>query len=109
GEAINDRWMHGLNITAYLFWAISCVAGALFGEYISNPQTLGLDFAITAMFIFLAIAQFESITKSRLRIYIVLIIAVIVMMLSLSMFMPSYLAILIAATISAALGVMMEQ
>ncbi|MBD6951883.1 branched-chain amino acid ABC transporter permease, partial [Staphylococcus aureus] len=53
--------------------------------------------------------QFESITKSRLRIYIVLIIAVIVMMLSLSMFMPSYLAILIAATISAALGVMMEQ
>ena len=57
----------------------------------------------------LAIAQFESITKSRLRIYIVLIIAVIVMMLSLSMFMPSYLAILIAATISAALGVMMER
>lgn len=70
---------------------------------------VGLDFAITAMFIFLAIAQFESITKSRLRIYIVLIIAVIVMMLSLSMFMPSYLAILIAATISAALGVMMER
>lgn len=77
GEAINDRWMHGLNITAYLFWVIPCVAGALFGEYISNPQALGLDFAITAMFIFLAIAQFESITKSRLRIYIVLIIAVI--------------------------------
>ncbi len=48
GEAINDRWMHGLNITAYLFWVIPCVAGALFGEYISNPQALGLDFAITA-------------------------------------------------------------
>lgn len=61
--------MHGLNITAYLFWAISCVVGALFGEYISNPQALGLDFAITAMFIFLAIAQFESITKSRLNLH----------------------------------------
>ncbi|MGO4076167.1 branched-chain amino acid ABC transporter permease, partial [Staphylococcus aureus] len=72
------------------------------------PQKLGLDFAITAMFIFLAISQFESITKSRLIIYIVLIIAVIVMILSLIMFMPSYLAILISATISAALGVMME-
>jgi predicted branched-subunit amino acid permease len=34
---------------AYLFWVIPCVAGALFGEYISNPQALGLDFAITAM------------------------------------------------------------
>ncbi|MGT0197679.1 hypothetical protein ACVNPZ_03110 [Staphylococcus aureus] len=99
--------MHGLNITAYLFWAISCVAGALFGEYISI-QTLGLDFAITAMFIFLAIAQFESITKSRLRIYIVLIIAVVVMMLSLRC-LCLHLAILIAATISAALGVMMER
>lgn len=28
GEAINDRWMHGLNITAYLFWVIPCVAVA---------------------------------------------------------------------------------
>jgi predicted branched-subunit amino acid permease len=35
------------DITAYLFWVIPCVAGALFGEYISNPQALGLDFAIT--------------------------------------------------------------
>ena len=95
--------MHGLNITAYLFLGNSVCSWGFIYEYISNPQALGLDFAITAMFIFLAIAQFESITKSRLRIYIVLIIAVIVMMLSLSMFMPSYLAILIAATISAAL------
>ena len=46
GEKINDRWLHGLNLTAYLFWTISCVAGALFGKYISNPNTLGLDFAI---------------------------------------------------------------
>ena len=25
GETINDRWLHGLNITAYSFWAIACV------------------------------------------------------------------------------------
>lgn len=85
-----------------------CSWGFIWRIYLKSANAR-LDFAITAMFIFLAIAQFESITKSRLRIYIVLIIAVIVMMLSLSMFMPSYLAILIAATISAALGVMMEQ
>lgn len=69
GEKINDRWLHGLNITAYLFWTISCVAGALFGKYISNPNALGLDYAITAMFIFLGISQFESVKKSRFRIY----------------------------------------
>ena len=109
GEKINDRWLHGLNLTAYLFWTISCVAGALFGKYISNPNAFGLDFAITAMFIFLGISQFESIKKSRLRIYILLIICVVVLMLTLSLMMPSYVAILIAATVTAALGVVIER
>ena len=59
---------------------------------------LGLDFAITAMFIFLTMAQFESITSSKLKIYIVLIVFVIVMMLS--WFMPSYVAILIASMLA---------
>lgn len=109
GEKINDRWLHGLNVTAYLFWTISCVAGALFGKYISNPNALGLDYAITAMFIFLGISQFESVKKSRFRIYIILIICVITMMLLLSLVMPSYVAILIAATFAAALGVVMDK
>ncbi|MBO1198251.1 AzlC family ABC transporter permease [Staphylococcus simiae] len=109
GEKINDRWLHGLNITAYLFWTVSCVAGAIFGKYISNPEMLGLDFAITAMFVFLGIAQFESITKSRFRIYVVLIVAVIVMMLILSLMMPSYVAILISAVLAATLGVVMDK
>ena len=109
GEKINDRWLHGLNITAYLFWTVSCVIGAIFGEYISNPDALGLDFAITAMFIFLCISQFEGIKKSRLRIYIVLIVFVIVMMLLLSSILPSYVAILIAAIVAALLGVVMDK
>lgn len=109
GERINDRWLHGLNITAYLFWTISCVTGALFGKYISNPNAFGLDYAITAMFIFLGISQFESVKKSRFRTYILLIICVIAMMLILSLVMPSYVAILIAATLAAALGVVMDK
>ena len=80
-----------------------------FGEYISNPDALGLDFAITAMFIFLCISQFEGIKKSRLRIYIVLIVCVIVMMLLLSSILPSYVAILIAAIVAALLGVVMDK
>ena len=68
-------------ISQHIFWTISCVAGALFGKYISNPNALGLDYAITAMFIFLGISQFESVKNSRFRIYIILIICVITMML----------------------------
>lgn len=109
GEKINDRWLHGLNLTAYTFWALASIVGALLGKYISNPDMLGLDFAITAMFIFLTMAQFESITSSKLRIYIVLIVFVIVMMLSLSWIMPSYVAILIASMLAATLGVVMDK
>ena len=109
GESINDRWLHGLNITAYLFWTFSCVVGALFGKYISNPEMLGLDFAITAMFIFLGIAQFESVKKSKINIYLVLILFVIVMMLALSFVMPSYVAIIISAVVASALGVVMDR
>ncbi|WP_436855482.1 AzlC family ABC transporter permease [Staphylococcus caeli] len=109
GEKINDRWLHGLNITAYLFWTFACIVGAIFGKYIHNPDALGLDFAITAMFIFLAISQFESIKRSKFKIYVVLIVCVVVMMLLLSLFMPSYLAIIIASTLTAVLGVVMER
>ncbi|MGW7804718.1 AzlC family ABC transporter permease [Staphylococcus xylosus] len=109
GEKINDRWLHGLNITAYVFWTFACIIGAVFGKYIQQPEALGLDFAITAMFIFLAVSQFESLRCSKINTYFVLIICVIVMMLSLSLFMPSYLAIILASTIAALIGVVMER
>ncbi|MGW7886433.1 AzlC family ABC transporter permease [Staphylococcus xylosus] len=109
GEKINDRWLHGLNITAYVFWTFACIIGAVFGKYIHQPEALGLDFAITAMFIFLAVSQFESLRRSKVNTYFVLIICVIVMMLSLSLFMPSYLAIILASTIAALIGVVMER
>lgn len=109
GEKINDRWLHGLNITAYVFWTFACIIGAVFGKYIHQPEALGLDFAITAMFIFLAVSQFESLRRSKINTYFVLIICVIVMMFSLSLFMPSYLAIILASTIAALIGVVMER
>ncbi|MFF0675816.1 AzlC family ABC transporter permease [Staphylococcus xylosus] len=109
GEKINDRWLHGLNITAYVFWTFACIIGAVFGKYIHQPEALGLDFAITAMFIFLAVSQFDSLRRSKINTYFVLIICVIVMMLSLSLFMPSYLAIILASTIAALIGVVMER
>lgn len=109
GEKINDRWLHGLNITAYLFWTVSSVAGAIFGKYIQHPDALGLDFAITAMFIFLAVSQFEAVKRSHIRIYFVLIICVVAMMLLFSLFMPSYLAIILASVVAAMLGVVMDK
>lgn len=108
-EKINDRWLHGLNLTAYLFWTVSCIVGAIFGKYIHNPDALGLDFAITGMFIFLAISQFETVQRSQIMTYIVLIVCVIVLMFLFSLFMPTYVAIILSSVLAATLGVVMTK
>src|SRR5699024_5008910 len=41
---ISEKWMHGLNITAYANWIVANIAGAMFGQWISNPETYGLDY-----------------------------------------------------------------
>ena len=109
GEKINDRWLHGLNITAYTFWTLASIAGALFGKQIKNPESFGLDFAIIAMFIFLAVSQFETISRKRISIYVKLILSTIVMMFGFSLFVPTYIAILIASTLAALLGVVLDR
>ena len=45
-KELSEKWMYGLNITAYLNWFIANIAGAFFGEWISNPEKFGLDFAL---------------------------------------------------------------
>lgn len=54
-------------------------------------------------------AQFETITRSKVSIYIVLIAFVIVMMFILSWLMPSYVAILVTSICAATLGVVMDR
>ncbi|UXR78353.1 MULTISPECIES: AzlC family ABC transporter permease [unclassified Staphylococcus] len=109
GEMIGRNWMHGLNITAYLFWIFTTILGAALGDFVSRPEMFGLDYAILAMFVFLAAAQLEGVQKSKIRLYMLLICVVTVLMLVLSLFMPSYLAIMIASILTATLGMVMEQ
>ncbi|UXR69613.1 MULTISPECIES: AzlC family ABC transporter permease [unclassified Staphylococcus] len=109
GEIIGRNWMYGLNITAYLFWILTTILGAALGDFVSQPEMFGLDYAIIAMFVFLAAAQLEGVHKSKIRLYLLLILVVIVLMLVLSLFMPSYLAIMIASILTATLGMVIEQ
>lgn len=109
GDHINDRWMNGLNITAYLFWILSCMVGAIFGKWISNPEVLGLDFALTAMFLALLVLQLESVKKEKLTLYLSLILYVVIAMFILCMFMPSYIAIMLSTIIGATIGVLRDK
>jgi len=109
GEQINDRWMNGLNLTAYICWIISCVVGAVFGNWIANPEMFGLDFALTAMFLALLILQLESIISSKLKHYLCLIIYMTTAMIILSFFIPSHLAVIMATMIVATIGVVTDR
>lgn len=109
GQKIGHRWMHGINLTAYLFWIVICIMGALLGDVFSNPEALGLDYAIIAMFIFLMLNQFEGLAKPKLRLYLQLTCIVVIQMMVLSLVMPSYVAILISSMITAAIGVVMDR
>ncbi|WP_066187270.1 MULTISPECIES: AzlC family ABC transporter permease [Gracilibacillus] len=105
GEPINDKWMNGLNLTAYLCWILSCLVGAVFGKWIASPEVFGLDFALTAMFLALLVLQLENIKKPKLRLYLSLIVYVVIAMLVLSLFVPSYIAIILSTVLVATIGV----
>lgn len=109
GGKIDDRWMNGLNLSAYIVWVLSTAAGAMLGKWISDPQRLGLDFALTAMFVALMILQLQSVKRSVLKHHLVLVFCTIVIMTGLSFFMSSYLAVVLSTMIAATIGVLTER
>ncbi|MFS2172635.1 AzlC family ABC transporter permease [Priestia megaterium] len=109
GEPINDRWMNGLNITAYVSWIIACTAGAIFGHLLSNPEAFGFDFALTAMFLALLVLQIESVLPSKLNHYLRLILYMAITMIVLSFLVPSHMAVLISTIIVATIGVVTDK
>ncbi|PVE70843.1 AzlC family ABC transporter permease [Priestia megaterium] len=109
GEPINDRWMNGLNVTAYVSWIIACTTGAIFGHMLSKPEAFGFDFALTAMFLALLVLQIESVLPSKLNHYLRLILYMAITMIVLSFFVPSHVAVLISTIIVATIGVVTDK
>ncbi|TJY41120.1 AzlC family ABC transporter permease [Cohnella pontilimi] len=105
--AIHPSWMHGLNLAAYLNWIAANVAGACLGQWISDPERFGLDFALPAMFIGLLVLQMISRKKYKSDILVALC-AIIVGVGCEALFGKS--VSIIAATITAAtLGLVVEK
>ncbi|MGW9100427.1 AzlC family ABC transporter permease [Priestia megaterium] len=109
GEKLNDRWMNGLNITAYLSWILACVMGALLGKWISNPEAFGLDFSLTAMFVALLVLQLQSVKDKKQKLYLSLVLYMVVAMVLLSFFVPSHVAVIVATVIVASIGVVKDK
>ncbi|AIK38878.1 branched-chain amino acid ABC transporter permease [Bacillus pseudomycoides] len=105
---LSERWMLGLNVTAYLNWIIANVIGGIFGEWIPNPHTYGMDYALPAMFIGLFVLQLMS-SHPKLVIHLGVAIVAIVIAYSIHFFVPASVAVIIATLTAATIGVVIER
>nr|WP_295970751.1 AzlC family ABC transporter permease [uncultured Bacillus sp.] len=101
------KWMLGLNITAYLNWFIANIAGGYFGKWIPEPESFGLDFAMSGMFIGLLVLQIISQKKYFVDIMVAIIAVLIV--IAASFFSSGSTGVMLAAIIATTIGMVMER
>jgi len=104
---IHPSWMHGLNLTAYLNWIAANLAGAYMGQWITNPEQWGLDFALPAMFIGLLALQWLS--RKKYFIDIMVGICAIIVGVGCSILFNKSVSIIAATMTAATLGLVLEK
>lgn len=103
----SNKWMLGLNLTAYLNWTIANVLGGIFGKWITHPEEFGLDFALPAMFIGLLVLQMAS--RSEFRIDFLVVTGAILFTVCASFFLSTGINVILATVAAAALGMVTEK
>ncbi|WP_181215926.1 AzlC family ABC transporter permease [Mesobacillus foraminis] len=106
-KQISEKWMHGLNITAYLNWVAANVAGAYFGQWISNPEKFGLDFALPAMFIGLLVLTMAS--RGKVKLDIIVGIMAIIIGVGASVMFSASIGVIVATIIASTIGMVIEK
>ncbi len=98
----SPSFLWGLNTTAHLTWVISTTVGSVAGGIMANPEALGLDFALPAMFIGLLVGQLKD-GLSGLIAGLAALLAILF-----KIFIPGNWYIILAALITATIGVVIE-
>ena len=101
--------MHGNNITGYIAWLFAVILGTALGSVIPNPETLGLDFALIAMFV----SIFESQLAAMMQFVKLKKIGLILLAVTLSYFLlviviSESLAVLLSTLIGCFAGVLLD-
>lgn len=106
-QHLGERWMHGLNVTAYINWIIATLAGAYLGQWIDNPEKLGLDFALSAMFIGLLVLQLVS--RKKLRKDIIVVLCTVLSVIGASYVLSPSMAVIVATVMAATIGMVIDK
>lgn len=105
---LSFKWFNTVNLMAYLVWAASTMVGAMLGKVISNPEKLGLDFALVAMFIGLLYLQLISDKTISLKVQLIVVVLMLPLVYFGLIFISSDLLILVVTLIGCALGVILK-
>lgn len=99
GRQATVPFLAGLQITGYLAWAGSSLAGAVLGNLASGVADLGMDYALPAMFIALLVLQ----VKDRRAVLVAALAAALSVFLALHL--PGNANVIVATVLAATLGV----
>lgn len=108
-KRITSSWMHGLNIMAYLTWIIACIGGAIIGSWLPDPEALGIDFALLAMFIGLLYLQLVSDKGKTIGKSLLVMLTVACLVFLCMRFTTPELSVLIATLLGCFIGVVTER
>ena len=102
------KWFNTVNVMAYLVWAVSTAVGATLGKIISDPEKLGLDFALVAMFIGLLYLQLISDKSISLKVQLIVVGIMLPLVYFGLIFISSDLLILVVTLIGCTIGVILK-
>jgi len=102
---LSFSWFNASNILAYTVWALSSLMGALLGNLLTNPEKLGLGFAIIAMFIGLLYLQLIGDKTLDLKLQLLMVGITLILFYFGLIFIPSNLLILFVTLLVCAIGV----
>lgn len=106
-KRISEKWMYGLNITAYLNWIAATAAGGFFGQWITNPEKLGLDFALPAMFIGLLVLL--MIGRRKIAVDVIVASSAVIIGVGVSLVSSGSLGVIAATIAAATVGMVVER
>jgi len=106
-KRISERWMHGLNITAYSNWFLANIAGAFFGQWIADPEKFGLDFALPAMFSGLLVLSMVS--RKKWVLDSVVAVSAVVITVGVSIAFGANIGVIAATVMAATIGMVVEK
>lgn len=106
---LSFQWFNAANLISYSTWVLSTIIGAYLGCFLKNPQALGLEFTVVAMFIGLLYLQIINDRSMRIALQFVMVVITFILMYVGLIFIPSNLIVLVVTLISCGIGMVIKR